>query len=400
MTHSMRWESDGRDLSRVVLLFGLSLLLAALPARGMGAEVVAPQTLFELPYGSGESQIGVCYGDEPGTYPMGPTGLVIGPSGDVYIGDYVQRVVKRFDRTGKLLMTTEGTIENMGLPSIGPRGEIAVISGANAADLTMFAPDGKRVVSTRDEKGGLVEPRGGEHTSGQIGAWKAAHSLPTTALTPSFLYYDADGRFYVGVTGSDFEPKVVGARSRVFVFTPALELSAVVLGDFVDPQGRLYSSHGPRTRHVGQRYEVRGSDGSLLREADVPSSDTLAEVLPWMGGDAAGVWYVTADATGDLYLVDAVTRSAVGGTPRSLTEHLRVTCDLSVVRLDATGELLAAFRLPGSPFLRGRSVYIDPKGDVYYFEFGPKSLKVDMISAASLSAKAAKSPSKIVTVQP
>lgn len=399
MTHHMRWESDKRDLSGAILLVGLMCLLVTLPARATGAETVVPQTLFELTYGEGEDQIGVVRGDEPGTYPMGPTSLTIGPSGDVYIGDRIQQTVKRFSRSGKLLMKTEGEIENMGRPCIGPKGEIWVVNGAGATELTLFDPEGRRVVSTRDEKGVLVEPRGGEQVLEQMRAWMVAHSL-FPQINPTSLSYDASGRFYVRVSGYNFEPKVAGARPRVFVFTPDLTLSGVVLGDFVGPQGMLYSATGPPMNRVGQRYQVRAHNGSLLEEVDLPRSEALAEVVPWMGGDTASLSYTMADARGDLYAVGLVSRSAIGETSRFLTEDLVVDLDLAILKLDATGRLLAAFRIPGSPFLRVYSVYVGPKGDTYYFEFGPESLKVKMISAAALSAAAAKSPSKIIAVHP
>jgi len=178
-----------------------------------------------------------------------------------------------------------------------------------------------------------------------------------------------------------------------------LKLSAVMLGEFVDPQGRVYSASSPWVQRIGRRFEVRAPDGSLLREAAIPSDQTTAQILPWMGGDDAGVWYSMADQMGNIYLVDAVSRTTIGKETIFLTEHLRVNSDLSVVKLDPQGRLVTAVRIPSRPFSNSHSVFVDPKGDIYYFEFGAESVSVNMIPGDSLVAAAAKTPSKIVAIR-
>ncbi|UCH32985.1 MAG: hypothetical protein JSV65_10310 [Armatimonadota bacterium] len=396
----MREQSRHRNRvaqARAWLLLG-ALLTAFAAAGAAAAQSITPQTLFELSYGDAEDEIGVEVPNRGEGRPIGPAGLAVGRSGDVYISDYVQRRVKRFDQDGNLVTATEGEAFNLGRPAVGPNGEMLVVAGAGANEILMFDPDGTRVTSVRDEDGVVIEARGGDYILGQIGAWMTSHGLHPR-VHPSFLYFDATGRFFVGVWGPDFEPGVVGARGRVFVFTPDLRITAVMLGDFVDPQGRVYSASGPWVERISRRFEVRAPDGTFLGEVDIPSPQTTAQILPWMGGEKGGVWYYMVDQVGSIYLVDLVSRVTTGKEPFFLTESLWVNADTSVVRLDSRGALLAALRLPGRPFSNCKGVFVAPSGDIYYFDFGPESVGVNVIYADSLAAAASQSPSKIVAVR-
>ncbi len=381
------------------MLFLNAFVLRGTTREASAAEAIVPQTLFEVAYGQAEEQIGIYIGDPVEGPPHGPVGLAVGPSGDVYIADRVQGKVKRFDRAGNFLMATDGKIVNMGLPAVSPTREILVAGGAaGGTELTMFNEEGSRLTSARDEEGRLVGRAGADYVLAHISAWTVQRGLHWQ-VSLRLLYFDSAGRLYAGVEGTDFEPGVVGARQRVFVFSPDLRLTTVMLGDFVNPGGLVYSASSPGVDHIRQRFEVRAPDGSLLREVDIPNQQATTEILPWMGGENAGVWYRMADEAGNVYLIDAVGRVNVGESPFFLTERLRVVCDLSVVKIDPQGRLAAAFRLPRGPFSNSHSVFVDPGGDIYYFEFGPQSLTVKMITGKSLDTAAAKVPSKIVPIQ-
>ncbi len=275
---------------------------------------------------------------------------------------------------------------NMSQPAIARDGKIWVRAGASIDELIEFNPDGSRVSSVKDEEGRVVEPRGGDYILSQIDEWLKSHGLHPH---PELWSLDCDelGRVYVGVSGYTFEPGVSGARPRVFVFSPSMRLAAVMLGDFVSPDGYVHSVPGRVGENATETLTVYRADGVRERDLVVPEPASAADVLSWRGGENAGRWYYAADRAA-IYIFDAIPRKNVGKEPYYLTEQLRVLCDLSVVKTDREGRLLTAFRLPRGPFSNCRPVFVHPGGDIYYLEFGPESLTVNMIPAQELEAAA------------
>ena len=166
----------------------------------------------------------------------------------------------------------------------------------------------------------------------------------------------------------------------------------------MSPDGYVHSISGRHGENRTETLTVYTADGVKERDLVVPEPVSAADILPWRGGENAGRWYYVADRTA-IYMLDAIHRKNVGKTAYWLTESLQVGCDLSVVKTDREGRLLAAFRLPYGPFIGCRPVFVHPSGDIYYLEFGPESLTVNLIPVETLQAAAEKAPSKIVMVR-
>ena len=193
---------------RLVVCLALGVLLLAC---GTSHADVSTVTLFELFYGEEESEIGISLGQE--SHPAGPSGLVVGATGDVYIVDSLHGKMKQFDDTGQLVMATEGRLFGMAPQAIAPDGRIWVATGSAGRELIEFNPDGSQVRSVNDEEGRVVEPRGGDYIISQIVEWMGSRGLPRYPEI-EFLHCDQYGGLYVGICGNQMEPGASGASAR------------------------------------------------------------------------------------------------------------------------------------------------------------------------------------------
>jgi hypothetical protein len=101
-----------------------------------------PRVLFVLRYGEGKEEIGLFIPPEEG-YVSGPSDFEIGLDGNVYIGDEQNGKVKKFTRSGRLLMMTQGHLDRIADMAVDSQGRIYVIHGARLDRITVFDTQGR-----------------------------------------------------------------------------------------------------------------------------------------------------------------------------------------------------------------------------------------------------------------
>ena len=115
------------------------------------ANPCSTEGLFSLDYGAGKDQIGVglVVGDSDSTEAIGGSGFAVRKDGDLIIADRANRKVKEFDRRGRLVLCTEGTLDDLASVAAGPDGTVLAVSGPKHEILSKFGRRGESLWSIR-----------------------------------------------------------------------------------------------------------------------------------------------------------------------------------------------------------------------------------------------------------
>jgi hypothetical protein len=353
------------------LLMGAVCLGLPLPI-AEAAVGVEPVSLFALPYGEGDREVGIAIALPREGRNVYPRGFVLGRDGSIAIMDPVNQKVKRFSATGDLLSVTEDALKNLSSAAVNSRGEMCVV-WYGGTRLAKFRADGTRIRSEWTEIGVLAERKGGdkiahevlEHFGGIAQQFDCVWVDEKDRLCVAVFLFEDDHRLF----RFDREDKFLGELAR---------------GRYVDEEGRVYRFRRPEEPDAPARVNVLDNSGSSLRELVAPGPSSLDMVLEWVRprGGSPDWWF--ADGTGALYGWYIVSRAEWV----RLTSDLAIGADYILVKFDERGEVTWAIRVPGELASGPSNLAVSPAGDVYYREFGPEAMTLKMIPASQLQALA------------
>lgn len=335
---------------------------------------VEPVSLFALPYGEGDREVGIAIALPREGRNVYPRGFVLGRDGSITIMDPVNQKVKRFSATGDLLSVTEDALKNLSSAAVNSRGETYVV-WYGGTRLAKFRADGTRIRSEWTEIGVLAERKGGdkiahevlEHFGGIAQQFDCVWVDDKDRLCVAVFLFEDDHRLF----RFDREDNFLGELAR---------------GRYVDEEGRVYRFRRSEEPDAPARVSVLDNSGSSLRELVAPGPSSLDMVLEWVRprGGSPDWWF--ADGTGALYGWYTFVKRA---------ERLRLTSDLSIgadyllVKFDERGEVTWGIRVPGQLLEGSRYGFaVSPTGDVYYLESGPEAMTLKMVPASQLQALA------------
>jgi DNA-binding beta-propeller fold protein YncE len=209
-----------------------------------------------------------------------PTGLAIGPAGDVFVADSAAHDVKRFDAAGGLIATIgqpgrpgdlspgPGQFNNPTDLAFDPQGNLYVVDQGNSRVQKFDAQDNfAQVIGGRGEANG-------QFTRPRSVAIDASGNLYVTDLSTFLIQkFDAQGRYLSRLGQSHGE-----------------EHFWLMRGVATDSQGRVYTVDG-----LNHRVQVFDPQGRLVLEFG--QSGTA-------DGQFSDPEDLTLDAQGNLYLVD------------------------------------------------------------------------------------------------
>lgn len=281
----------------------------------------------------------------------------------------------------------------MSSPSVAPDGSVWVRAGAGVNDLVRFDAKGNRMGPTEDFA--VVEIRDADPILGQVDRWMKQHNLrPHPYLAK--VVFDEQGRMYLGVYGNSIPPRDYW-NLGIFVFDPKGKLTGFMRGHIIGLDGCIYKRLAKDSKTQSITISAYTYEGAKVFDTMVPAPDSAAAILRWRKDNDVGISQFIADKN-FFYIKDAIGRKDIGKAPIVLDNELTIFSDLSVVKTDRGGRLLAAFRIPRGPFLYCRPLYITPDGDIYFLSFGESSLAFNYIPQSLLQFYADKRPDKIVTI--
>jgi len=160
-----RWLAAGVSIALVVS--GGHTLTAAERIPDLRPNLLTqPQVLFSLRYGEGKEAIGLFIpppGAE-GEYVSGPSDFEVGLDGNVYIGDEQNGKVKKFTRSGKLVMMTQGRLDRIADMAVDSQGRVYVIHGTRLDEITVFDAQGQALQEATEQIKSALE--------GSMGKWQ------------------------------------------------------------------------------------------------------------------------------------------------------------------------------------------------------------------------------------
>lgn len=350
---------------------GLALALAVGAASGHAvlAQIhhYRPQVLFSLPYGKGESQVGIhpAAGDERSGEPGSLAGLRV-PSGDaIYIGDQVQHRIKRLDVAGRVLAVAdscyherESQVEAETLGRFGRIHDFAV------------TPQGRifAAINARTNKVEVYDNGGApQRQAWQSLARQVRVGVPSRSSDADIFNVDVDqaGFLYLHVAGVENEHNLALAK-----FDKDLRFVGVRPGFMVGWDGRTYAFVPNREPEPNDQLLVYSASGTLERTltlrppADVSAGDYDSGLHTWRA--ASGVLF---DGRGDIYMVYERRRPREDWT--TLMADFTIVEDIVVYKFDSLGKFVGKMMFDGLPFNMYPPVAVDPAGNIYHLRYYP-----------------------------
>jgi len=210
-----------------------------------------PRVLFSLPYGEGPSQVGmdIPKPEEEGEA-SGPSDFAVSADGSIYIGDQRNGKVKKFSRSGKLLMMTAGRIDRIAGMAVDNQGKIYVIHGALSNEVAVYDEKGKRLPDAERKIMGAAK--------------NLAEELSSTQPQLAKDIFDGRGGVPAGAVRCDGAGNVYFRRRQFHLkFDSQFTRAQVLKGHPLDGGGSFYSYRLLPSQQQVERL-VYGIDGSLV----------------------------------------------------------------------------------------------------------------------------------------
>ena len=138
------------------------------------------------------------------------TGITVAPSGDVYVSDFDQAKVRRFDPSGKLVdsfTVGRGDIGPVGLAHDAAGDVYVALHRNHAHHVEKYSPDGKLLASWAPEGSGKGEVGGGPASGPEnLAVGRDGSVYVTDPVNQRIVEYDAGGRFVRAFTGTADAP--------------------------------------------------------------------------------------------------------------------------------------------------------------------------------------------------
>jgi hypothetical protein len=271
----------------------------------------------------------------------------------VYIDDYVNRCVKRFDPHGRLLMRTPGRIKNIQFVAVDDsNGDVVVLHGAAMDKLSRFTGLGRLLWEVNLREAMPPEDR-----------QRVGNAFWRPSCGPAgVVYVPASHR---------------GTGSMMAQFDVRGSYRGIRDGDLCSPSGQIYSF--ARLPGNKLRSHVKVSDPSRSTSTEL-TTQPLSSVDAFLtGAERSGFYAKTVDAMGRLHAF----AQSPATFPVDLAPGLRVCSDEVVVCYDEHGAPTARLRFPGSP-CDGWVVTADRFGNVYHLAFGDGRIDVVRYATGSL----------------
>jgi uncharacterized protein (TIGR03437 family) len=284
--------------------------------------------------------------------------LAIDSSGNLYVADFYNQVVRRVSQGTVATVAGNGTYgsggDNLpatGVPLAGPSG-IALDSAGN-----LYIAEGYNN-KIRKVSGGIIGTVAGTGTAGFTGDTKAA--TLATLQQPTDIAVDSAGNLYIADYGNNRIRKVTVATG--VISTVAGNGAKTFNGDIggatslnlaspqrlaVDAAGNFYIVDAGRIRKVANGSATTMAGGGSPAGEGGPAASAQLLSPEGLAVDAAGNVYISDQGTGRILKVSSgtLTRIAGGGPPGAA----------NVDGIPATGSLLSA------PY----GVAVDPSGNIF-----------------------------------
>jgi sugar lactone lactonase YvrE len=154
------------------------------------------------------------------------TGITVVPSGDIYVSDFDQAKVRRFDPSGKLLdsfTVGDGVIGPVGLAHDAAGDIYVALHREHAHHLEKHSPDGKLLASWAPEGSGKGEIGAGSASGPEnLAVGRDGSVYVTDPVNQRIVEYDADGGFlraFTGTADAPLESGDVAVDSKGNVYT-------------------------------------------------------------------------------------------------------------------------------------------------------------------------------------
>ncbi len=304
---------------------------------GAYAESYVSKEILRVKWGNEDGQIGLYFGGPEPTYEF-PKDMAIDRNGNIYISDYVNQRIVKFDNSGKFVgnygKTYGGINDNTYYENIAIDGSDNVYSfDAHNRNIVKYDPQGK-VKDVIGEKEGESELMMGVNKNGDI-------YVDNHKKTEKFAKKQSMGIFGLG----------------------AREEYAPVDSDFAyeSPGGNVYilKRGGARTKLMKFG---KTSQGMVVSGAAEKNADNVEASFNANKGDS----FIGFDDQDNYYVAD-----------------FNYT---SIRKYDVDGNLIQQIGLPKNPGISGylfRLVKVDPKGDIYNFLYDDKEawvVKMEKVS--------------------
>lgn len=315
-----------------------------------------------------------------------PTGIAVGPAGDLYVADVAHKVIDEFGPEGEYLATIknpagEEPISDPTSVAVAPGGALYIVNGGNllsaGSDLVQYASGKFTKIAASAPRSVAVESSNG-HIFTQINEGSTHQVQELTANErPVNLFGQMPSIGYVGVAtaGSVYIARQEGFYGRVDLFGPDIVLPNVAIEKVTaveESSATVNGNVGPDTTNEGSEvarctfeyvtqahFEKEGftnASGSACSPSTPYSATT--SVSANLGGLAASTTYhVRLAATNNAY-------PAKTSYSESPVEEVFTTKGPPTVE----GELVAAITRTGATL----EAKINPKGYAteYWFEYG------------------------------
>jgi hypothetical protein len=317
--------------------------------------------------GSQPSQLGVAEAEGDAPYNEGPEGLVIGPQGDVYIGDMVSGKIKRFSKKGAVLAVTEGRV-SAPFFCVGEDGSIFV------------SDTGDKLIVQTNSQGGRDFSQGGSRIRKFDGRGKLVWERYRAELLPREALAEAAKSLDMELTG-DFDLVSPGPPGAVLVSMHGWRNSDHApdgIGLLLDDKGalvRILPGFGAWSGGLWWSYESSMRDDQpppvVTVKAIAPDGtvakgirlDTKADGGRHYRGVETGLARVLPDGNGGCYTICYARRAK----PLRVSAKLSINSDYVINHYGPQGAFVQELRLPSTPFGGSvSSLAAGPDGSLYY----------------------------------
>jgi uncharacterized protein (TIGR03437 family) len=255
----------------------------------------------------------------------GPADLAIAPSGDLYVADFFNQVVRKI--SGGIVTTVAGN------GNYGYGGDNGPAAGALLAGPSGIALDASGNLYIADAynnrvrmvSGGVITTVAGNGTAGYSGDKAAATSA--MLKVPAGVAVDSTGKLYIADYGNyrirmvsgGVITTVAGTGTPAYVGDHVSAVTAPLLGPqrvSTDTAGNFYIGDGPRVRKVANGTILTIAGGGTPTGENGPAVGAQLLSPEGLATDAAGGVYIADSGTARVVKVSAgtLTRAAGGGT--------------------------------------------------------------------------------------
>lgn len=348
-----------------------------------------PQTLFSVSYGEGLSQVGIFIPDptaEDSGDASGPSDFEIGVDGSIYIGDQSNHKVKRFSRSGQLLMATEGDIDVIAGMAVDKQGRIYVIHGVACNEVAVYDEKGRRLPDVESKIMKAAERLSKELESTQpklkddiFGSFGGLPGGAVKCDAEGNLYSRSGLQFAVKIDANFERAQVVKGCSPYPLGSPNYTYGYRPLPSQKQAERLVYGTDGSLVNkfltNILQRAEVTiyKADGSVVRRVILPKGEwsEVEKLVP------VGCSDIICDGRGHFYTLWSPI--AVYHIPlKSDNPRFFVVHYYAVMEYDDEGNFVGVraifndFRMFSVPF------EVDLQGNVYWLDFKADHLDVMM----------------------